>query len=374
MLKKYINNGISPYIWAVLSILPFYFILQSSSTAEIAVGISLTILFFIIFRLAFISKGWPVYLWSCLLMAISFTSMYLFTYIYFSFYIAYQIGNIRDRVAFITLYVVHLVVTTAAINFSLILKESSFLQQLPFIIITCISVILLPFNIYNKKERGQLEEKLEDANKKISELVKLEERQRIARDLHDTLGQKLSLIGLKSDLARKLVYKDPEKAREELKDVQVTARTALNEVRKMVSQMRGIRLKEEMVRVKQILMAAEIDFKIEQNAALSNVTLLTENILSMCLKEAVNNVVRHSGAKTCYFKVEQTWDGIIMTVRDDGKGAITEGDFTKGNGLNGMKERLEFVNGSLDIQSEHGTVLMIKVPNDVKQKEKEDLI
>jgi len=138
------------------------------------------------------------------LMAISFTSMYLFTYIYFSFYIAYQIGNIRDRVAFITLYVVHLVVTTAAINFSLILKESSFLQQLPFIIITCISVILLPFNVYNKKERGQLEEKLEDANKKISELVKLEERQRIARDLHDTLGQKLSLIGLKSDLARKL--------------------------------------------------------------------------------------------------------------------------------------------------------------------------
>lgn len=44
---------------------------------------------------------------------------------------------------------------------------------------------------------GQLEEKLEDANKRISELVKLEERQRIARDLHDTLGQKLSLIGLK---------------------------------------------------------------------------------------------------------------------------------------------------------------------------------
>jgi two-component system, NarL family, sensor histidine kinase DesK len=374
MFKRYINNGISPYIWAVLSILPFYFILQSSSTAEIIIGISLTILFFIIFRFAFISKGWPVYVWTCLLIAISFTSMFLFTYIYFAFYIAYLIGNIRDRIAFLTLYVIHLVVTTVVINFSIILQETSFLEQLPFIIITCISVILLPFNIYNKKERGQLEEKLEDANKKISEFVKLEERQRIARDLHDTLGQKLSLIGLKSDLARKLIYKDPEKAREELKDVQATARTALNEVRKMVSQMRGIRLKEEMVRVKQILKAAEIEFVLEQDAALSNVSLLTENILSMCLKEAVNNVVRHSKATTCYFRVEQTWDGIVMTVRDDGIGCITEGDFTKGNGLNGMKERLEFVNGSLEIHSEKGTMLIIKVPNDVKQKDKEDLI
>ncbi|USK34903.1 sensor histidine kinase [Bacillus sp. F19] len=374
MFKRYINNGISPYIWAVLSILPFYFILQSSSTAEIIVGISLTILFFIIFRFAFISKGWPVYLWTSLLIAISFTSMFLFTYIYFAFYIAYLIGNIRDRIAFLTLYVIHLVVTTVAINLTIIFQEASFLEQLPFIIITCISVILLPFNIYNKKERGQLEEKLEDANKKISVFVKLEERQRIARDLHDTLGQKLSLIGLKSDLARKLIYKDPEKAREELKDVQATARTALNEVRKMVSQMRGIRLKEEMVRVKQILKAAEIEFVLEQDAALSNVSLLTENILSMCLKEAVNNVVRHSKAKTCYFRVEQTWDGIVMTVRDDGIGSITEGDFTKGNGLNGMKERLEFVNGSLEIYSENGTTLIIKVPNDVKQKDKEDFI
>lgn len=374
MIKRYINNGISPYIWAVLSILPFYFIFQSSSTAEIIVGISLTILFFIIFRFAFISKGWPVYLWTCLLIAISFTSMYLFTYIYFAFYIAYLIGNVRDRIAFITLYVIHLVSTTVSINFSIIIQEASFLEQLPFIIITCISVILLPFNIYNKKERGQLEEKLEDANKKISELVKLEERQRIARDLHDTLGQKLSLIGLKSDLARKLIYKDPEQARDELKDVQATARTALNEVRKMVSQMRGIRLKEEMIRVKQILKAAEIDFVLERDAALSNVSLLTENILSMCLKEAVNNVVKHSEAKTFYFSVEQTWDGIVLTARDDGIGIVTKGGFTQGNGLNGMKERLEFVNGSLEIRSEKGTTLVIKVPNDVKQTDKEELL
>src|SRR5690606_26094106 len=140
---------------------------------------------------------------------------------------------------------------------------------------------------------------LEYANKRIADLVKQEERQRIARDLHDTLGQKLSLIGLKSDLARKLVYKNPEEARNELRHVQQTARTALNEVRNMVSQMRGIRLKEELVRVKQILKAAEIELIIEENCKLSNVSLFLENILSMCMKEAVTNVVKHSKATLC---------------------------------------------------------------------------
>lgn len=377
MLKRYMiflkSTGISPYIWAVLSILPFYFIFESSSTTEIIVGILLTILFFFFYGVAFISNGWVVYIWTILLIGISVASTSLFNYVYFAFYIAYFIGNIKGRYPFITLYIIHLVSTSVSINLNVVLQDDQFLKQLPFVVIIWISVILLPFSIRNRNEMGQLEEKLEDANKRISELVKLEERQRIARDLHDTLGQKLSLIGLKSDLASKLVYKDPEQARNELKDVQQTSRTALNEVRKMVSQMRGIRLKEEIIRVKQILKAAEIEFVGDEDIALTNVSLLTENILSMCLKEAVTNVVKHSGATMCHITIEQSWNEIIITVRDNGIGSVTEDDFTKGNGLIGMKERLEFVNGSLEMIAQDGTTLFIKVPNDVKQTDKEEL-
>ncbi|PLT34078.1 sensor histidine kinase [Bacillus sp. V5-8f] len=377
MLKRYMlslkSTGISPYIWTILCILPFYFIFQSPSTLKIVIGIFLTILFFIFYRTAYISRGWTVYLWTCILIGFSITTTFLYSYVYFAFFIAYLIGNIRDRIAFLTLYVVHLVGTTVSINLTFFLQEQLFLKQLPFVIIIWISVILLPFSIRNKKELGQLEEKLEDANKRISELVKLEERQRIARDLHDTLGQKLSLMGLKSDLARKLIYKDPEQARIELRDVQQTARTALNEVRKMVSQMRGIRLKEEIIHVKQLLKAAEMELANEPDVSLTNVSLFTENILSMCLKEAVTNVVKHSGATRCEILIEQTWDKTAITVRDNGNGYLSQDDFVKGNGLIGMKERLEFVNGSLEIKCEEGTSLIIRVPNDVKKSEREEL-
>ncbi len=370
MIKRYMtfqkNSGISPYIWTILCILPFYFIFQTSSPIKIVVGVILTILFFIFYRIAFISKGWPVYLWTFILIGISITSTSLFSYVYFAFFLSYFIGNIKDRVTFLTLYFIHLISTSASINFSIVQQDEFFLKQLPFVIIIWISVILLPFNIHNKNEMGQLEEKLEDANKRISELVKLEERQRIARDLHDTLGQKLSLIGLKSDLARRLITKDPDQARSELKDVQQTARTALSEVRKMVSSMRGIRLKDEIVQVKKILKAAEINFEGNQELSLKNVPLLTENILSMCLKEAVNNVVKHSGASSCSISIEQSWKELVMTIHDNGVFKSDDVIETRGSGLLGMRERLEFINGSLELLKKEGTTLVIRVPNDVK--------
>ncbi|WP_071459692.1 sensor histidine kinase [Bacillus massilinigeriensis] len=367
LLKK--SYGSSPYFWAVLSILPFYFIFQSSSTMEMAVGLLLTLLFFITYRFAFLSKKWPVFLWSFILIGISISSVFLFNYVYFAFYIAYYIGNIRNRGAFFTIYVAHLLATTVAINYKLVVEEEVFLAQIPFIIIIGISMVLLPFSIRGRNARGQLEEKLEFANKRIEDLVKLEERQRIARDLHDTLGQKLSLIGLKSDLARRLISKDPEQAKLELLDVQQTARTALNEVRKMVSEMRGIRLTEEVVRIQQILQAAEIESVLnEKDFEVEDIPLLTENILSMCLKEAVTNVVKHSKATTCHVTIDQSSNFVRIIVKDNGKGDIGEKSFSKGNGLSGMRERLEFVNGSVEICQRAGTELTITVPTIARQK------
>lgn len=366
------SSGLSPYIWSILSFLPFYFIFQSSSTIEIVVGISLTVLFFISFRFAFLSSKWPVYVWVCILVAISVTMTILFQFIYFSFYIAYYNGSIRNRAAFTTAYVLHLISAIASINYNLVVQDPLFIQQLPIIIIVFISIILLPFTLYNRKKQEKLETQLQMANNRISDLVKQEERQRIARDLHDTLGQRLSLIGLKSDLARKLIEKDPERAKMELIDVQQTARSALNEVRNLVSSMRSIRVNDEIVLVQQMLKAAQIEYTGAPSFQLENTSLFAENVLSMCMKEAVTNIVKHSQAFSCHIQIEQLEDAILMTIKDDGVG-LNRHEVGKGSGLPGMRERLEFVNGSLEVRSENGTTLVMKVPTNVSQHEREGM-
>lgn len=251
------------------------------------------------------------------------------------------------------------------------MRNPVFLSQLPFVLVSIIAVVLLPVTTYNRNRQDKLQGQLEDANKRISELVIMEERQRISRDLHDTLGQRLSLIGLKSDLAGKLVTKNPAQAIIEINDVRMTARSALKEVREMITQMRGIRVEDELVRIRQLLQAAEIEYELEGNSDLSQTSLITENVLSMCMKEAVTNVVKHSGATLCRIQIESSRTDLIIRVKDNGSGIDGTRIYHKGHGLQGMRERLEFVNGSMEVIQDEGTTLVIKVPNAAPQPDME---
>ncbi|WP_053220221.1 sensor histidine kinase [Virgibacillus senegalensis] len=362
------NTGLSIYIWIIFCILPFYFIFRSSTLYEIIFGVSMILLFFTVYRLSFIKNGWPVYIWVSVEMIISIVMTLFFGYVYFALFLAFFIGSIQHRGGFITLYIIHLVTTTAATTYGVFRHFDLFITQLPFVIVSLIGVILLPFSMYSRIKREKLEGQLEDANKRISQLMVIEERQRIARDLHDTLGQKLSLIGLKSDLAGKLLASKPEAAKKEINDIHQTARTALKEVREMVSDMRAAKLEEEVSHIRQLLKAAEIDFAIETRQEMTdNTPLLIENVLSMSLKEAVTNVVKHSQATFCKVTMQKSPNEWKIIVEDNGRG-IGERDvtFLVGHGLKGMRERLEFVNGNLEISSANGTAVYIRVPNPVQ--------
>ncbi|GAB6990190.1 sensor histidine kinase [Paenibacillus pini] len=366
------NTGLSPYIWVVFYILPFYFIFRSSATYQVVLGSVMIAVFFVCYVLSFVSKGWTVYFWTSVQMLISIAMTLIFGYVYFSVFLAFIIGNMKNRPAFVTFYVIHLVTTIVAINYEIVSRNTIVITQLPFVVVCLIGIVLLPVTTYNRNNREKLQGQLEDANKRISELVKLEERQRIARDLHDTLGQKLSLIGLKSDLAGKLITKNPAQAQIEINDVRQTARTALKEVREMVTQMRGTRLPDELFRIKQILKAAEIEFTFEGDVNLHNISLMNENVLSMCLKEAVTNIVKHSCATECSIVIDHTRSDLVVKLSDDGIGILVDQSlYSRGNGLRGMRERLEFVNGSMEITSDMGTRIVIRVPYVLKPVEME---
>ncbi|MEC0203773.1 sensor histidine kinase [Paenibacillus lautus] len=364
------STGLSPYVWVVFYILPFYFIFRSTSTYQVVFGTLMIVMFFAFYVLSFLAKGWLVYFWTSLQILISITMSLVFGYIYFSLFLAFFIGNIKNKAGFITLYSIHLVTTIITVNYGLLTRNPFFITQLPFMLVSVVGVILLPVTNYNRNKNDQLQGQLEDANKRISELVKLEERQRIARDLHDTLGQKLSLIGLKSDLAGKLMTQDTERAQAEINDVRQTARTALQEVREMVTRMRGTRLTDEIFRIQQILKAAQIELTFEGTLEPENLSLMNENVISMCLKEAVNNIVKHSNATACSIVIESTETDLVARVKDNGTGFVTDAR-NRGNGLRGMRERLEFVNGSMELTSGEGTTLVLRVPNVLRMPDKE---
>ena len=362
----------SLYIWIIFCILPFFFIFRASTRLEIGIGIALVLLFFLFHFFAVHAKPGLVYMWISFEMVVHLLLTLIYGYVYLAIFIAFFIGNIRHPVGFYIMYGLHLGFTIIAVVAGFFIDLNLFLPQIPYIIITIIGAILLPFNLYNRNKQENLEGQLEDAKETISALHIIAERERIARDLHDTLGQKLSLIGLKSDLAYRLVPKDIEKAQNEIKDIRETARIALKEVRELVAGMRAITLNEELPRIRQILTAAEMECIIEGDTVIKKLPAIVENVLSMCLKEAVNNVVKHSEASRCTITFIQEPNELVAIVEDDGIGLPPS--IARGTGLKGMRERLNFVNGTLQVVSEEGTRLTITVPNVITHQVEEEIV
>jgi two-component system sensor histidine kinase DesK len=200
------------------------------------------------------------------------------------------------------------------------------------------------------------EEKLRRADDEIEHLAKVAERERIARDLHDLLGHTLSLITLKAELARKLVDRDPQRAKQEMLDVEHTSRAALADVREAISGYRGEGLAAELVRARKTLETAGIIV----NCVVTELPLTPaqETVLALALREAVTNVVRHAQARQCSVRLQRENNLCALEIADNGCGA----DAPEGNGLRGMRERLEAIGGSLQRQSQAGTRLVIHLP------------
>jgi two-component system, NarL family, sensor histidine kinase DesK len=207
---------------------------------------------------------------------------------------------------------------------------------------------------------------LSDARKEIVRLAVMTERLRIARDLHDLLGHNLSLITLKSELARRLVSVAPERAIVEISDVENVARTTLQEVREAVSAYRQPTLKSELHAAREILTAAGIVYRYDgDESKIDALPTPIEAVLSWTVREGVTNVIRHSRAHQCIIRVTRNSHEIGIEVIDDGVGASTsDSSDNQGNGLHGLAERVETLGGRCEAspRSGKGFILAVSVP------------
>ena len=199
--------------------------------------------------------------------------------------------------------------------------------------------------------------KLRKANEEIEHLATVAERERIARDLHDVLGHTLSVITLKSELAGKLIERDPGRAGKEIREVEEISRQALSEVRDAIRGYRSKRLAAELAYAKTTLETAGLTVQCD-TATTVKLPAVQESVLSLAVREAVTNVVRHAQATTCRLRLEQQNGSCRLQIQDDGRGSSND----DGNGLRGMRERVEMLGGTLQRDSESGTTLTITLP------------
>ena len=194
-------------------------------------------------------------------------------------------------------------------------------------------------------------------------LAAVAERERIARDLHDVLGHTLSVIVLKAELAHRLIHRseasDPERAAAEISDVERIARTALADVREAIGGYRTRGLSAEIEAARLTLDAAGVTLALDSDStSVAHLSATEETALALALREAVTNIVRHARATTCRLRLITEDGHRRLVVEDNGEHAILR----EGNGLRGMRERIESLGGHLLLERDQGTRLLIELP------------
>lgn len=190
------------------------------------------------------------------------------------------------------------------------------------------------------------------ARGEVARLAVMEERVRLARDLHDLLGHNLSLITLKSELASRLVEKEPGRATQEIREIEQLTRQTLREVREAVAGYHQPTLSSELEGARQLLEAADIEYSIEgEDAVVEKLPPALDVALAWTVREGVTNIIRHNRARICLIRFKGNGSTVQLEIINEGKvrPKPEEGVYSRsGNGLPGLGERLKTLGGRLE--------------------------
>ena len=188
-----------------------------------------------------------------------------------------------------------------------------------------------------------------ESQRQVGTQAILEERERVARDVHDVLGHTLTVIALKSELAGKLLERDPGRAHAELREITHLARESIEEVRQTVAGLKVQSLSEEITAASQALESAGIDLQREGSAwsDLDSIPAVNQAVFAWVIREATTNIIRHAAARRATIKLDRS----SLTITDNGVGISPE---AAGHGLEGLKTRVKQVGGTLSIVGKRG--------------------
>jgi two-component system sensor histidine kinase DesK len=201
------------------------------------------------------------------------------------------------------------------------------------------------------------------ARGELARMAVMEERLRMARDLHDLLGHTLAMITLKSELAARLVAENPAQAAQEMREVEQAARQTLREVRAVVAGAQQPMLQAELEGARQLLAAAGIAYTIEQTAEALPASV--DAVLAWTIREGVTNVIRHSRASWCRVRIMASDRRVSAEITNNvvPPREPTRASGSTGTGLAGLTDRVTAHAGELMAESlDDGFRLWVELP------------
>ena len=219
-----------------------------------------------------------------------------------------------------------------------------------------LSIVLAGLGMTAVRQLIALNAELHATRAELADLAVAGERERLARELHDLLGRTLSLIAVKAELASRLSARGDPSVEAELGDVQRLARQAVRDVREAVSGGHAPSVDAELAAAEAALRSVGIELSVDNTAA--SIDPAHATTIAWALREAVTNVVKHSGARTCRIALEAADGSTTLAIDDDGRGPV-EG--TTGTGLDGLADRVHALGGTLEVGPSDGRGFRLRV-------------
>jgi two-component system sensor histidine kinase DesK len=219
-----------------------------------------------------------------------------------------------------------------------------------------LSIVLAGLGMTAVRQLIALNTDLHATRAELADLAVASERERLARELHDLLGRTLSLIAVKAELASRLTANGDPSAEAELADVQRLARQAVRDVREAVAGAHAPSVAAELAAAEAALRSVAITVSVDNTA--TSIDPAHETTLAWALREAVTNVVKHSGAHSCRIVLEAADGSSALDVEDDGRGPVGAGE---GTGLEALANRVQALGGTLEIGPSEGGGFRLRV-------------
>lgn len=209
-----------------------------------------------------------------------------------------------------------------------------------------IFVDVLTFSLIRGRILDEMKEEQAFQNSRINLLLAENERNRIGQDLHDSLGHTFAMLSVKSELAQQLLEMEAyPQAKKELVEIHQISKESMQEVRKIVENLKKRTLMSELATVEKMLELAGVETHVDNRLDQASLAPSLESTLAMSLLELATNTIKHAQAKTVTILLYADEEGLHLDFSDDGRGF---GVLT-GQELHSIRERMESLNGRVTI-------------------------